>query len=234
MTRTEQTPEKLRTGIKVPAEELTTIQLVSPTIEILVGGPYKAHDGMHTYGHMALRVSTSKEEKVYDFGRYGKTGGDFSAEGEGILRVWSDFNAYIANENSYGRTTKGFTYNITPEQASRTFSYYASTIANATKRRSKHPKAEEFKLSKDYHGITNNCATMTLSGARIALPGIDANSRTYNSGRGMSDLEKVAARGTNFGFWPSQIFMPADVQAMLDGEKKYVPKKVEIYGRSKK
>lgn len=234
MPKTEQTPEKLKEGIKVPAEKLTTIQLISPTIEILVGGPYKAADGMHTYGHMALRVTTSKQEKIYDFGRYGATGGDFSAEGEGILRVWSNFNSYISGENSYGRATKGFSYSITAEQADKVFAHFSSLIAGGTKRRAKHPNSDEYKLAKDYHGITNNCATMTLSGASIALPGIDANSSAYNAGRGMGDLEKVAARGTNFGFWPSKIFMPADVQAMLETEKKYIPKKVEVYGKGPK
>jgi hypothetical protein len=234
MTKADQTPERLKTGIKVPAEKRTTIQLVSPTLELLIGGPYKATDGIHTYGHMAIRVSTTKEEKIYDFGRYGKTGGDFSAEGEGILRVWNNFNSYIAGENFYGRSTKGFSYSISVDQALKIFSYYESLTAVATKRRSKHPNAEEFKLTKDYHGITNNCATMSLAGARIALPGIDANSSVYNAGRGMSDLEKIAARGSNFGSWPPQIFMPADVQVMLETEKKYVTKKIEIYGVAKK
>lgn len=233
MIKVDQTPEKLKAGVSVPAERRTTIQLASPAIEILIGGPYKATDGMHTYGHMALRVSTPNEERIYDFGRYGKTGGDYSAEGEGVLRVWSDFNSYITGENSYGRATKGFSYNITAGQAAEVLAHFATLTASATKRRAKHPNQEEFKLPKDYHGITNNCATMSLSGARIALPGIDANGAAYNVGRGMSDLEKVAARGTNFGFWPSRIFMPADVQVMLETEKKYVPKKIEIYGKAK-
>lgn len=70
--------------------------------------------------------------------------------------------------------------------------------------------------------------------ARIALPGIDVNGSAYNEERGMSSLEKVAARGTNFGSWPSKIFMPADVQVMLETEKRYAPKKVEIYGNGRK
>ena len=200
MPKTEQTPERLKEGIKVSAEKLTTIQLISPSIEILVGGPYKAADGMHTYGHMALRVTTSKQEKIYDFGRYGATGGEFSAEGEGILRVWTSFNSYIAGENAYGRATKGFSYIINEAQAEKVFSHFSLLVSDGTKRRAKHPNSEEYKLAKDYHGITNNCATMTLSGARLALPSIDANGSAYNAGRGMGDLEKVAARGTNFGF----------------------------------
>ncbi|SDH49137.1 MULTISPECIES: hypothetical protein [unclassified Duganella] len=234
MAKTEQTTENLKVGVSVEAGRHTTIQLLSPKIEILIGGPYKAADGMHTYGHMALRVSTTKQERVYDFGRYGRTNGEFSATGDGILRVWSDFGAYISGENAYGRVTRGFSYNVTDEQAIKIFSHYEQLTASATKRRAAHPKEEEFKLAKEYHAITNNCATMSLAGARLALPSIDAQASRYNEGRGMSEVEKIAARGSNFGFWPSHIFMPADVQAMLETEKKSIPSKIESYGKGRK
>jgi hypothetical protein len=234
MPKTEQTPEKLKTGISISAEKHTTIQLISPKVELLIGGPYKARDGMHNYGHMALRVSTTKLDRIYDFGRYGRTNGEFSAEGDGILRVWSDFAAYITGENAYGRVTKGFAYNITEVQASKVLAYYASLTAGATRRRPAHPKEEEFRLPTNYHAISNNCATMSLSGARIALPSIDSKSKVYNEGRGMSDVERIAARASNFGFWPSHIFMPADVQAMLETEKTYTPAKVQNYARAAK
>lgn len=229
--RADQTPEKLKAGVNVPAERRTTIHVVSPSVEILIGGPYKAEDGIHPYGHMALRVNTSKEEKIYDFGRYGDTEGEYSAKGEGIFRVWKSFDSYIASENSYGRTTKGFSYGVTEEQATKIFAHYAAMTIGKTKRRSSNRKVdEEYKLSKDYHAVTNNCTTMTLSGARIAMPNIENNSAKYNEGRGLTDAKKAAARVTNFGFWPSHIFMPGDVQAMLEGEKTYIPKATKIYG----
>jgi len=234
MPKTDQTAEKLKAGVGIPAEKHTTIQLVSPRIELLVGGPYMGKDGMHTYGHMALRVVSTKQERVYDFGRYGRTNGEFSATGDGILRVWTNFGTYIAGENSYGRATKGFSYAITESQADAVFAHYSSLTAKATKRRSTHPNEEEFKLAEDYHAISNNCATMSLSGARLALPGIDAKASTYNEGRGMGSAEKLAARASGFGRWPSHIFMPADVQVMLETERKYTPSKVEIYQRAKK
>lgn len=56
----------------------------------------------------------------------------------------------------------------------------------------------------------------------------------YNEERGMSDVEKIAARGSSFGFWPSHIFMPADAQVMLETEKKYVASKIESYGKGRK
>ncbi|MYM36595.1 hypothetical protein GTP38_19890 [Duganella sp. FT94W] len=234
MARTEQTPERLKAGVTIKAEKHTTIQLLSPKVELLIGGPYKATDGMHTYGHMALRVSTVKQERVYDFGRYGRTNGEYSATGDGILRVWTDFGVYIRGENSYGRVTKGFSYNLTEEQATKILYHYEQLTVGATKRRATHPKEEEYKLPKDYDAITNNCATMSLSGARLALPGIDAQASKYNEGRGMSDVEKIAARASNFGFWPSHIFMPADVQVMLETERKYTPSKIESYRRGAK
>jgi hypothetical protein len=49
----------------------------------------------------------------------------------------------------------------------------------------------------------------------------------------MSEVEKTAAKTQNFG-WPSHIFMPADVQAMLGNNKKIIPKKVTIYGNGQK
>lgn len=234
MPKTDQTAEKLKSGISVSAEKHTTIQLVTPKVEVLVGGPYKGRDGMHTYGHMALRVVSAKQERVYDFGRYGRTNGEFSATGDGILRVWSNFGTYIAGENSYGRATKGFSYTITEAQATTVFAHYNSVTSKAIKRRATHPNEEEFKLAEDYHAISNNCATMALSGARLVLPGIDAKASIYNEGRGMGKAEKIAARASGFGSWPSHIFMPADVQVMLETEKKYVPSKVEVYQRDGK
>ncbi|WP_197342657.1 hypothetical protein [Ralstonia solanacearum] len=60
-------------------------------IHILVGGPYKIDGEEHRYGHTALRVIRNGSDLTFDFGRYGRVTGDFGAEGEGILRVWSNF-----------------------------------------------------------------------------------------------------------------------------------------------
>jgi hypothetical protein len=235
MATFEQTPTKLKAGVKISTDKLTALQVTLPSLEILIGGQYRGKDGeMHTYGHAALRVVGPSTERVYDFGRYGNVTGDFGAEGEGILRIWDDFNSYIAGENSYGRTTKGFTYSITAQQAEKVFAHFDKLISSATERRAKHAHQKEYKLPQNYHALTNNCATLSLSGARIALPGLDSNGSNYNEGRGMSTTEKMAARAKNFGSWPSQIFMPPDVQVMLEDAKKYTPKKITSYGASKK
>jgi hypothetical protein len=234
MIKLEQAPEKLKAGVGILTDQATTLQVNAPSIEILIGGPYKTANGeAHNYGHAALRVITSNEERVYDFGRYGATKGLFGARGEGILRVWDLFDAYIAGENAYGRTTMGFSYQVPNEKAVGVMQYYDFMISRAKARTAKHPHQKEFKLEKDYDAVDNNCATMTLSGAKVGSPTIDAEAGQYNVGRGMSDGEKAAARANSFG-WPSHIFTPADVQAMLGNNKKLIPKKISIYGPGRK
>lgn len=234
MPKFEQTPKKLKTGVDILTNQATTLQVNSPSIEILIGGPYKLRNGEeHNYGHAALRVIAATEERIYDFGRYGATKGLFGAQGEGILRVWDKFETYIAGENAYGRTTTGFSYPVTNEKAIAVISHFKSVTSTAIERTAKHPHQREFKLPKDYDAIDNNCATTTLGGAKIALPDIDAEAARYNLGRGMSDVEKKAAKVQSFG-WPSHIFMPADVQAMLENNKKMPPKKINVYGNGRK
>lgn len=234
MPKQEQTPDKLKAGVGILTEQVTTLQLNAPAIEILIGGAYTLANGeTHNYGHAALRVITANEERVYDFGRYGATKGLFGAEGEGILRVWDKFETYIAGENAYGRTTTGFLYPVAHDKAMAVIRYFDTLTAGTTERRAKHPHQREFKLAKDYDAVDNNCATTTLAGARLALPGLDAEAAQYNLGRGMSDAEKTAAKMRSFG-WPDHIFMPADVQTMLQNNKKIAPKKVTPYGKGRK
>ena len=234
MPKLEQPNEKLKAGVAILTNEVTTLQVRAPSIEILIGGPYRGKDGeMHTYGHAALRVITATQERIYDFGRYGATTGEFGAEGEGILRIWDKFDPYIAGENSYGRATKGFTYLVPNEKTDAIISYYESITANAAIRRSKHPNQKEYKLPTPYHALSKNCATVTLDGARLGLPGIEAGQERFNEGRGLGTSEKMAARARNFGAWPSKIFMPADVQAMLEGNKAFTPRKVTTYGKQR-
>lgn len=90
-------------GVRIATNQLTQIQVRLASVELLVGGPY----GDHSYGHAALRVTTPEVDKVFDYGRYGQVWGFGNSEGEGILKIWSDFNAYIKEENDLGRVTTG-------------------------------------------------------------------------------------------------------------------------------
>ncbi|WP_447890792.1 hypothetical protein [Pseudomonas hormoni] len=138
-------------------------------MELLVGGPYTRDKEEHLFGHAALRVVVGSKDITYDFGRYGKTWGTFDSEGEGVLNVWTSFKTYISGENSLGRTTTGFVYNL------------------------ERSKAEPSQ---------------------------------YREMRGLSWAERQAARTQK---WTQDgIFMPADLQAMLEGntEARYDKKNV--------
>ncbi len=86
-------------GVKVSTGSHTVIVLPAH-MEILVGGPYEKHGQIQPYGHVAIRVTISKSDMTYDFGRYGKTWGAGDSEGEGMLRVWTDFSKYITGEKA--------------------------------------------------------------------------------------------------------------------------------------
>lgn len=224
------TPNQGHVGVQASSNQRLDLILNTPSLEILIGGPYTDRGGEeHTYGHAALRTISATSERIYDFGRYAGITGDFGAEGEGILRVWSKFDSYIASENSLTRTTTGFLYKVTASSIQAIDDHFSKLIVGATKRKPKHPNQEEYKLQRNYHGITNNCTTVTLAGAKIALPRIDYNASSNNIGRGLPPAEKLAARAKFFGSWPENIFMPADAQAMLLANQVHKPDKVSTY-----
>ena len=55
--------------VQATTNQVTRIQVRMASVEMLVGGPY----GTHPYGHTALRVTTADSDKVFDYGRYGRT-----------------------------------------------------------------------------------------------------------------------------------------------------------------
>lgn len=99
------------------------------SITLLIGSGY-SHDGeTKPYGHCALRVVDGAQDTTYDYGRYGKTWGTGSSEGEGMLRVWSSFAAYIAGENATTRTTTAYTFDTTPAGAQLLETFFKQKIA---------------------------------------------------------------------------------------------------------
>ena len=229
MTTIQTTPETLKAGLQLATTKLTTVQLNISLIEILIGGPYKTEAGEdHPFGHAALRVITKNVQRIYDFGRYGKTRGLFGTEGEGILRVWSNFGTYITSENITGRTTTGYSYEVSEEKSELTISYFNALTTPSEKRNATHPDSKVFKLKMDYDAINNNCVTTTLKGARLALPTLDLVGKKFNIGRGMTESERNAAKLSNFG-WPSHIFMPEDLRAMLEDKDSIHPERRLTY-----
>lgn len=230
MATVQATQHQAKTGVAGTTTQVTTIEVRLAQVELLIGGPYVDKSGAnHTYGHTALRVVTKDNDYVYDFGRYAGSTGDFGAEGPGILRVWSNFNRYIASENAYGRRTTGFTYDVSETDALRINHYYQTVIANA-KLLNKRQFMNEYKLSRNYHALGPNCVTVSMEGARLGLPNISAGSAKYNEGRGLSFAERAAAKLSG---WPAYLFMPSDLQAFLQNGSSYKPKLIQTYGNAK-
>jgi len=204
------------------------ITLETSTLELLIGGGYVDVRGQeHAYGHVALRVIKRSGEKIYDFGRYAGATGDFGAEGPGILRIWSKFDQYIAGENATGRQTKAFSYRITDQQAEQVIQYYENLVVSLPVRRSFGDHMKEYRLANNYHGLTNNCVTITMDGTLLVLPELASSQSRFNDGRGLSFIEKSAAKLKG---WPTRIFMPSDFLAMLETIEKPRPYRTQTHG----
>lgn len=215
---------RAKQGLKISTNQLTTIQVQTASIELLVGGPYTDHP----YGHTALRVTTKSGEYIYDYGRYARTWGVGNSEGDGVLNVWTNFDAYIAEEKSLKRKTTGFLYDVSEEQALAIIKFYDSKIA--TKKPKSSTKVKTSYVIEDYYALGPNCTTLSVTAAKVAIPNIDADWKRYQDGRGLSMMERgiVSAKG-----WPSYIFMPADLLEMLNNSTARKPKAVRSYEAKK-
>lgn len=217
-------PNVIARGVMTPKSDTTPILVRLAKLELLIGGPY----GEHPYGHTALRVSVSGDDRVYDYGRYGRTWGVGKSEGEGVLNIWSSFASYIEEENSLGRLTVGYAYDVTEEQAQRANQFYQTRIAGK-KPRSSTAHTTSYVID-DYYALGPNCTTLSVSAAKTALPDLDKARAAFQNGEGLSLMEKglVRARG-----WPDHLFMPADLKAMLDAAFASKPSYVKRYGAKK-
>ncbi|MEW6762391.1 MAG: hypothetical protein AB1437_16340 [Pseudomonadota bacterium] len=212
---------KARQGVKIATNQQTTIQVRLASIELLVGGPYEDHP----YGHVALRVTTREGDQVFDYGRYGRTWGVGSSEGEGILNIWNSFPTYINGENALGRVTTGFVYETTEESANKILAFYEQKIAG--KKPKNVSKVKKSYVIDTYYALGPNCTTLSVSATKVVFPDIDRDRKKFQEGRGLGMMEKglVSAKG-----WPDFIFMPADLQAMLLSPTARKAKAVNKYG----
>jgi hypothetical protein len=213
-------------GVKVTTGQSTTIVVRMASVELLIGGPYTMKGERHSYGHVALRVTTTQHDRVFDYGRYGRVWGMGESQGEGMLRVWSDFNAYIAGESSYGRVTTGFVYETSEEQANSVLAHFDQKISGKRPTPKSRTGMNEYRIE-DYDALGPNCTTMSVEAARIALPTVDSQRAKFQQGRGLSTMEKalVGVKG-----WPAHLVMPADLQAMLETREPLKPKLVRTFG----
>jgi hypothetical protein len=205
----------------------------SAELQLLVGGPYIAADGEeHKYGHTALRLKSKNFDLTYDFGRYGKTTGMFGESGEGILRVWADFQAYIKGENSLKRTTTAFVYLIFDHQAIAAKNYFAQLVkAGKELTGKKTASVSVYKLATDYHALGPNCTTLSVDGAKIAVPKIDNGSEKFNRPEDVLDLKERLALSANGG--ANRLFLPANLQKFLSTASPVRILRTDVHGGKK-
>lgn len=207
-----------------------------PTAEmhILVGGPYTLNGETHRYGHTAIRVKSAASDLTYDFGRYGRVTGDFGAEGEGILRVWSDFSTYIAGENATGRRTTGFVFLIFENQAQAINQHFSSVTSSARARpeleRGRTSVLRTYQLTRNYHALGYNCTTLSLDGARTAFPKFEDGSSAFIRPGDVLTMSERIAMSTVGGGTPSRLFLPANLQAFLSSSPPVRPARTDSYG----
>ena len=202
-------------------------------MHLLIGGSYVAADGEeHRYGHTALRLKTSKFDLTFDFGRYGKTSGMFGESGEGILRVWSSFQPYINGENALKRTTTAFVYLIFDHQAVGPRRYFDQLIKAGKELVAKRTgSVSVHKLSIDYHALGPNCTTISMDGAKVAVPRIDVGSEKYNRPEDVLDFKERVALSANGG--AKRLFLPANLQKFLSTASPVNLLRSDTYGGKK-
>jgi len=214
---------------------------LKPTSEmhILVGGPYGES---HPYGHTALYIKIKSTEYVYDFGRYRavypedvafgyRLEREDSPRGEGILRIWNSFSAYIAEENSTGRVTSGYKYKVFDYEASRAIDYYQS-LTQGVKSFSQTASRASFKLSTDYFALGPNCTTLSIDGAIKVIPSIMKGSEKFIKPEDVLPFKALTAMKLKYGT-PERIFLPANLKKYMDTAPAIAPVEVTNYGSKK-
>lgn len=185
-------------------------------LQILIGGPYTKNGVPHPYGHAALRIVSPETDKTYDFGRYGAVWDVGDSRGEGIMRVWTNFSSYISGENRTGRSTTGYTFCVSAEQAGAAKRSFDDKVNSATALGKNANGFSQYRLQQDYYALGPNCTTQTMEGAAAGLPPIDDEAGAFNTGRGLGTPEKFMAKAAG---WPDNLFMPEDLNAYLKSDE---------------
>lgn len=140
--------------------------LQGDSIEIIIGRPYTKNWTEHPYGHAALIVFDASKgiDKVYDFGRYGKTWG--IGKGDGILNVYDNSSKYLASEQK-DRTSVGYTIATTATQDQEVINHFDAEIKKGEIYKSgvvPGGGGTAYKLGANYDVFNNNCLTQCGEG----------------------------------------------------------------------
>jgi hypothetical protein len=128
-----------------------------------------------------------------------------------MLRVWTDFSKYIDDQNSTGRTTTSYSYPVTPSGAKRIEAFYQQKITGVPL---VHDLGymKQYRIEEDWDVLLSNCTTLSIEGAKQALPHIDDKAEQFDVGRGLSLPVRILS---HLEGWPDGTFLPADLSAEL-------------------
>ena len=113
-----------------------------------------AGGGASNLGHSALRVFGEGYDVTYDFGRY--RGGGLT--GPGILKVWSDFQAFVAGQRGKGDSAVA-QFNTSEGLDRAVMAYFSQKIATGTQIEATD-RYTAFQLVDGYKLGSNNCTTI--------------------------------------------------------------------------
>jgi hypothetical protein len=224
--------ESQEPGASVPVDKFKP----NSEIHVLVGGPYVAGGEEHRYGHTAVRVKTPAADITYDFGRYGRVVGDFGAEGEGILRVWTDFSVYIGGENALKRKTTGFVFSVLEGQSQAVNAHFGQLI-KVSKPRAELERGrgalKAYQLSRNYHALSYNCTTLSLDGVKAGIPTFENGGVPFIDPGAILSMTELLAMKTVGGGTPNRLFLPANLEKFLSTKPAVKPIRVDVYGAGK-
>ena len=159
-----------------------------------------AGGGVTNFGHTAVRVVGQGYDVTYDFGRYAGGRGFLRAKGPGILRVWSDHDAFLRGQAPEGNL-RTLTYKTPKNVDEAVMADFSDKIAKG-KERPGRQGFKEYQLADDYDLTKNNCTTICLGAMGQAqdktgfkFPGFEGFKEDYDP----RDLYKGASGVTGEG-----------------------------------
>ena len=162
-----------------------------------------AGGGMFNFGHTAIRVFGQGYDQTYDFGRYAGGTGLLRAKGPGILRVWSDYEAFLKGQAPEG-DVRSLTYKTSKEVDEAIIADFATEIAKG-KERPPGKGFKEYRLAEDYDLTNNNCTTMCLGAmgkgqenTGFRFPGYEGFKDDYDPRDLYKEIGGVKGQGVTF------------------------------------
>lgn len=119
------------------------------------------------------------------------------------------------------RETTAFVFAIFEHEAKAVRDYYTALTARAKKRSDLERGREDltvFQLEANYHALGYNCTSLSLDGARVAIPKVEEGSADFIKPEKVLTWTERAAMKTVGGGTPDRIFLPDNLKDFLSSD----------------